>query len=266
VIPACQTTAQANDPNAQCSNGPITFWWPGATSSYKALLVKVDKRFSRRYQFTASYAYQDSKSINDVTQNLFNFFSSYGPDLPKHNLNISGTVDLPWRFQVSMISAVISRPPVEPIISGVDITGSNIGSGAYTPLPGHEFNGFLSQGDLQNLVNQYNTNFAGKPTPAAAAGLAPGQVFPKVTLPAHFNLGHDFTSQDLRVQKSFRFKERYEFRIIGEVFNIFNFGNLTGDNFSLTSPSSFGLPTQRVGQTFGSGGPRAFQIAGRFSF
>src|SRR5262249_36462510 len=31
VIPAC-IGAQANDPNAQCSNGPINFWWPGATS------------------------------------------------------------------------------------------------------------------------------------------------------------------------------------------------------------------------------------------
>jgi hypothetical protein len=274
VIPKC-TQAQANDPNANCSNGPMNFWWPGGTASYKALLVKVDKRFSHRYQFTASYAYQDSKSINDVTQNLVNFFSTYGPDLPKQNLNISGTVDLPWRFQVSLISAVISPPPVEPIISGVDISGTNFSaSGTYTPLPGHEYNGFLSHSELQNLVNQYNANFAGKPTPAGAAGLAGSvvaghffpQTFPTITLPAHYNLGHDFTSQDLRVQKSFRFKERYEFRIIGEVFNIFNFGNLTGDNFSLTSPSSFGLPTQRVGQTFGSGGPRAFQIAGRFSF
>ena len=266
VIPRC-TQAQANDPSANCSNGPINFWWPGGTASYKALLVKFDKRFSHRYQFTASYAYQDSKSINDVTQNLVDFFSSYGPDLPRNNLNISGSVDLPWRFQVSMISAVISRPPVEPFISGVDITGTNFSaSGTYTPLPGNQYNGFLSHSDLQNLVNQYNTNFAGKPTPAALAGLAPGQVFPKVTLPAHYNLGHNFTSQDLRLQKSFRFKERYEFRMIGEVFNIFNFGNLTGDNFALNSPASFGLPTQRVGQTFGSGGPRAFQLAARFSF
>ncbi|MGH9760894.1 MAG: hypothetical protein ACREAC_08625, partial [Blastocatellia bacterium] len=266
VIPACTSQAQANNPNAECSSGPIDFWWPGGTASYKALLVKVDKRFSRRYQFTASYAYQDSKSINDITQNLNNYFATYGPDLPKQNLNISGSVDLPWKFQISAISEIASRNPVEPVINGVDLTGTDITSNGYVPLPGSQYNGFLSHGQLQNLVNQYNSTYAGKPTPAALAGLNPGQVFPKVTLPSHYNLGHDFTSQDVRVTKTFRFKERYEIRVIGEVFNIFNFGNLTGDSYDLTTPSTFGLPTQRVGQTFGSGGPRAFQIAARFSF
>lgn len=266
VIPACQTQAQANDPNAECSSGPIDFWWPGGTASYKALLVKVDKRFSHRYQFTASYAYQDSKSINDIGKDVFNYFASYGPDLPRHNLNISGSVQLPKGFSVSMLSSLLSREPFEPTINGVDNTGSDFTSNGYTALPGSEYNAFLSKSQLENLVAQYNSTYAGKPTPAALAGLAPGQVFPRVTLPAHFNLGHDFTSQDVRVQKSFRFKERYELRLIGECFNIFNFGNLTGDAFSLTTPSTFGEPTQRVGQTFGSGGPRAFQVAARFSF
>jgi hypothetical protein len=65
--------------------------------------------------------------------------------------------------------------------------------------------------------------------------------------------------------KAFRFRERYEFGIMAEAFNIFNFGNSTGDNFNLASPGSLGVPTQRVSQTFGWGGPRAFQFAGRFS-
>ena len=266
VIPACQNTAQANSPTAQCSNGPIDFWWPGATASYKALLLKADKRFSRRYLFTASYAYQNSKSINDITYNLNNYFASYGPDLPKHVLNISGLVDLPWGIQFSMISSFISRPPINPVISGVDITGTNTQSTAYTSLPGHQYGSFLSHSDLQNLVNQYNANYAGKLTPAGVAGISAGQKYPTITLPAHYNLGHDFTSQDIRLTKSFRIRERLEFRLIAEGFNIFNFGNLTGDNYNLASPGSFGLPTQRVSSTFGSGGPRAFQFAGRLQF
>ena len=266
VIPACHGAAEINSPTAQCSNGPINFWWPGATASYRALLLKVDKRFSNRYQFTGSYAYQDSKGVNDVTQNLNNFFSSYGPNLPKHVLNISGTVDLPWKFQFSLISAFISPPPVEPTISGVDITGTDVQSSAYTPLPGEQYGGWLSKSKLQNLVNQYNTKYAGQLTPAGAAGILPGQKYPAIALPQHYNLGHDFTSQDIRLSKLFRFRERYELRIIAEAFNIFNFGNLTDDSFNLTSPASFGLPTQRVSSTFGSGGPRAFQFGGRFSF
>ena len=266
IIPACQSLAQINSPTAPCSNGPIDFWWPGATASYRALLLKVDKRFSHRYQFTGSYAYQDSKSINDVTQNLNNYFSTYGPDQPKHVLNISGIVDLPWGFQFSMLSAFNSPSPVEPLINGVDITGTNTQSSAYTPLPGEQYNGWLSHGDLQMLVNQYNSQYAGQPTPAGAAGISKGQKFPPITLPTHYNLGHDFTSQDIRLSKVFRFDERYEFRVMAEAFNIFNFGNLTGDSFNLASPGSFGLPLQRVSSTFGSGGPRAFQFAGRFSF
>ena len=266
VIPACQTAAQINSPTAQCSNGPIDFWWPGATASYRALLMKLEKRFSRRYQFTASYAYQHSYSINDITQNLNNYNSTYGPDQPKHVLNISGIVELPWGFQFSLLSAFISRPPVEPVIDGVDITGTNTQSTAYTPLPGEQYDGWLSQSQLQNLVNHYNSQYAGKPTSAGAAGISPGQTFPTVTLPSHYSLGNDFTSQDIRLTKTFRLKERYELRIIAEAFNILNFGNLTGDSFNLASPGSFGLPTQRVSSTFGSGGPRAFQFAGRFQF
>ncbi len=266
VIPACTSFAQQNNPAAQCSAGPIDFWWQGANSTYKALLVKLDKRYSRRYLFTASYAYQNSKSIGDVTQNLNNYNSTYGPDQPKNVLNISGVVDLPWKIQISLLSAFISRPPVEPVISGVDISGTNTQSGAYTPLPGNSYNGWLSQSQLQKLVAGYNSTYSGQLTPAALAGISPGQKFPVVTLPAHYNLGHDFTSQDIRLSKAIRFNDRFELRLIAEAFNILNFGNLTGDNFSLNSPASFGRPTQRVGQTFGSGGPRAFQFAGRFTF
>jgi hypothetical protein len=266
VIPACQGVAQINSPTAQCSNGPIDFWWPGGTASYRALLLKAEKRFSHRYQFTASYAYQHSYSINDITQNLNDYFSTYGPDQPRHVLNISGIVDLPWGFQFSLLSAFTSRTQTEPLIDGVDITGTNTQSSAYTPLPGEQYNGWLSHSQLRNLVNAYNANYAGKPTPAGAAGVSPGQKFPTITLPANYNLGHDFTSQDIRLTKIFRIRERYEFRIIAEAFNILNFGNLAGDSYNLASPGSFGVPTQRVSSTFGSGGPRAFQFAGRFQF
>ena len=60
--------------------------------------------------------------------------------------------------------------------------------------------------------------------------------------------------------------DRTQLRLIGEAFNIFNVSNLTNYNFNLVVPSTFGKANQRVGQTFGSGGPRAFQLAARFSF
>src|SRR5262249_11462030 len=234
--------------------------------------VKVDKRFSRRFQFTASYALQSSKSILDVTLDPLNFRASYGPDLPHHNLNISGFVDWPWGFQVSLLSAFLSHPPVVPTVNGVSNVGNlDTSNGGYTPflaLLGKGYSGFISKADLLKMVAQYNSTIAGTLTPAGQTpipGLT-GQKYPKITLPADFNLSEVFTSQDVRVTKTFSFRERYKLRIIGEVFNVFNTSNVQLFNLNLASTSSFGFPTQRIGQTFGSGGPRAFQVAARFMF
>jgi hypothetical protein len=53
--------------------------------------------------------------------------------------------------------------------------------------------------------------------------------------------------------------------LIGEVFNVYNAANLVGHSEDLTS-AAFGQPTSRATQIFGSGGPRAFQVATRLSF
>ena len=69
VIPRCiDGCAERADPNAQCSNGAITFWTPGGREVYNGLLVKLDKRFSNRYLFGASYALTDREGIIDGHQ------------------------------------------------------------------------------------------------------------------------------------------------------------------------------------------------------
>ena len=270
IIPPCTSLAQASNPNAQCSSGPINFWWPGATSEYKALLVRFDKRLSKRYQFTASYALQDSQSVRDVTQNLNDFGGTYGPDSPRHNLTLSTLVDLPWQFQVSFLSTYLSREPVAPIIQGVDNTGTNISSGGYTPLLAilgkGNYSDFISKADLESMIADYNSRIAGTLTPAGAAGVSRNQRYPRLTLPSNYRLGDPFSSQDVRLTKTINLTGNVNLRLIGEVFNIFNTSNLTNFNYNLANPAVFGQANQRVGQTFGSGGPRAFQFAGRLSF
>ena len=54
--------------------------------------------------------------------------------------------------------------------------------------------------------------------------------------------------------------------VIGEIFNLFNIANLGGYSGTLNNPAAFGQPTSRASQVFGSGGPRAIQLAARFSF
>ena len=94
--------------------------------TYKGLLLKADKRFSNRYLLSASYALQFSDSIRDVTQDLNDYFATYGPDLPRHNLTVSGIVDLPWRMQLSVLSTFLSRPPVAPTINGFNNSGTAV--------------------------------------------------------------------------------------------------------------------------------------------
>ena len=62
--------------------------------------------------------------------------------------------------------------------------------------------------------------------------------------------------------------------LTGQAFNLFNISNLSGYTFTLDQKAAagavqtyqFGQATARAAQTFGSAGPRAFQLAARFSF
>jgi hypothetical protein len=93
-----------------------------------------------------------------------------------------------------------------------------------------------------------------------------------VVLPQNYALGDGFNSQDLRLTKTFTYKERNKLSLFAEGFNVLNIANLGGYSFNLdqVTPTnqtySFGQPTSRAGQVFGSGGPRAFQLGGRFQF
>jgi hypothetical protein len=260
VIPIC-TGTQASIPGFGCSTGPITFWQPGARGTYNGLLMKLDKRFANRFQLTASYAFQHQNAANGV-YDLTNYNSSYGPanGTPHQILSIVGTVDLPWGFSLGFISTTSSRPPVEPIVTGVEING--LTGVTNTPLPGVGFNCFNGGGcgksDLAAAVASWNSTYAGKKD-------ATGKAIPQLTLPQNYEFGEGLNSQDVRLTKVFTLKERYKFSVFAEMFNVFNLSNLSRFNFNVNS-GAFGVPTQRAAQVFGTGGPRALQIGGRFSF
>ena len=258
VIPRCTSPAQAADPRAQCSTGPMTFFEPSERSNYKALLVKLDKRFSSRYQFTLSYALAGLTGMNGIA-NLDNWFSTWGPRGGRHTLNFSTVIDLPAKFQVSFISSASTRGPVRPNITAIDLDGDG---SDYEPLPGIDFKKRdLSRSEISTLVDRYNQTYAGRPTvrnPAAR--------YPTLGQPSNYEFGDQFTSQDLRLTKIFQFAERYKISVFGEVFNVFNIANLGGYSFDLTNLPAFGRPTVRSNQVFGSGGPRAFQLGARFNF
>jgi hypothetical protein len=252
-------------------------WTPEGRSVYDGLLVKLNKRFSHHFNFVASYALQKNLG-EDASQNPLNFMAGYGPTpgLGKQNLNIAGTVQLPWGFTLTMNSSILTRPPATAYIPG-DILGTGDSNGAGTAIstlvPGLQFDCFgysCGKGTLTKAVAEYNATYAGKTAPN-------GSVNPYAFVPSDFQFSDPTISQDFRLTKTFTVKERYKFAIFGEVFNAFNISNLLyssyvlGTSNSLSTPpapgsNTYGQPNNRTANIFGSGGPRSFQIGGRFSF
>jgi hypothetical protein len=259
VISRC-VGQQALDPRVRCSTGPVGVQFSAASSRYQGLLLKVDRRWARRYQFSLAYALASSVGLEQVTDND-NWFSSYGPTDAdrRHSLTGSGIVDLPWGMRLSSISTFASRPPFRAQLFGLDLNGDGTTNDLLPGIGWNELNRGAGTDDLRASVQSFNSTVAGGRTPT-------GQLIPAVTLPNQFGLADRFFSVDFRLGKIVRFGERYELNVFAEVFNTLNVANLTGYGTNVLDPSSFGQPSSRITQVFGPGGPRAFQLGGRFSF
>ncbi len=260
VIPKC-LGAQGKNPQALCSLGAIDVnEWEGR-ATYKGLLLRANKRFSHGFQILGSYAYSSNTGTNNGNGfNLDNWLQNSGP-LPNdytHILNLAAVMQLPLRFELGLNFSYSSAPPFSAYVGQNDFNGDGTTGDLLPGTTVNAFNRGMGRADLEQLVAQFNSKYA---LTKDAHGLA----IPRLTLPANFAFGDDFHSLDLRLSRSFVFQERWRLSLIGEVFNLYNKANLTGYSGDLTSPA-FGQPTSRATQVFGSGGPRAFQLAMRATF
>ncbi len=289
VIPLC-TPAQsaALNPQDQCSTGAITVYGGDANYRYQALQVKLDKRFSSRLQFTGSYALAKNTGFVAVTQ-YNNPALDYGNvGTPRHTLIVSGVYETPDvhaqsrivrgllnAWTVAFISETDSAPPLDTTLSGLDLDGDGISTTLLPGINGHNLLGQgLSQSKLRALVAQYNatvearTRIVTNPdgTQSVIRPRTPfNQIISPIVLPGKISAGDSFISQDVRLTKKFNIKEKVTLSLIGEVFNLFNVANLTGYSSVLNQPN-YAQPSARAGQAFGTGGPRAFQVASRVEF
>jgi len=291
VIPVC-TTAQLATPKFPCSSSVILAYWSGISTRYTGLLMKLNKRFSNGWQFTASYALSrywlnTNSNVNAVSiDHLYETAGIGGGDVP-HRFTFSGFYELPAykgesrllrgllnSWQVGLISDMRSAPPLNPNI-GIDLDGDGI---SRFTLPGIPWNGFgrgYSADDIRKAVDQYNATY---PTPDVNATnkkrTPQNQVIPIIKLPDNFSSGDPFFSQDVRLTRLVRIGEKVKMSLIVESFNVFNIANLTSYGSGLNAlvaagqvqQATFGQPGDRVNQIFGTGGPRAFQFAARISF
>lgn len=230
---------------------------------YDGLLIGVEKRFSEKFGFRASYTL--SKTFNYANDDQIPFSNGpidsnnlrreFGPSPndQRHRFVAAGTLELPYGFRFSPILTLASGVPMDILMpdasSRVPLLQRNAGGRLFKDVS--ELNAFITQVNGQGGIN-------GAPLPLAPAD-------------AKFNDG--FGSLDARISKVFKLRDRFRLEPILEVFNVFNTTNILGrsnTNYSgfgnVLGSDSFGRPVTTAGGVFGSGGPRAFQIAGRFSF
>ncbi len=265
-------------PNNPVVGGPdsVTNLESSVKTKYDGFLLSIEKRFSRHYQFRASYtlskafnyANDDQIPFSNGPLNPGNLNLEYGPtpNDQRHRFTFSGVWDLPAAIHLAPIFTLASGVPMDILVAG---------GGQRIPQLQRNAGGrlFHNAAELNTVLKQIND-----------AGGFGGQSLPLVSENARFN--DSFNSFDLRLSKVFRVGERVKIEPLVEVFNLFNITNVLGfskSNYSGFSnvlvrdsndptsagflrSSSFGQPVTTAGGVFGSGGPRAFQFAARVTF
>ena len=192
--------------------------------------MKLDKRFSNRYQFTASYALSSSRGFflrGGLPEDQDDWFANPGPqdNDSRHRFTFSGVANLPWGIQGSLIAVYASKARS---MLGYPVTLTSTA----TAWPAIHCLGsrstILAAGtDADAVVQDSSDN-----TTANIAKPSNGLIRPLVIAP-DFKFGDAFHSQDLRFSKEIRFKERYGIQGLVEIFNVFNVSNLTGYSTTL---------------------------------
>ncbi len=261
------------------TQGPdnVTDLESAVNTKYDALWVSVRQRFAKYGEFDAAYTLAKAFNYANDDQIPFeyspidptNLQDEYGPppNDQRHRLVMSGIANLPLQFHFAPIWTIASGVPMDILLPDgserVPTLQRNAGGRKFHNA--QQLNAFIAA-----------TNAAGGVYEASANG---NVILPQVSPKARFN--DSFNSLDFRLDRSFHLGDRYTVNLLGEAFNTFNATNILGvsnlnySGFANTlSPdqnnpnfsSSFGTPVSTAGGVFGSGGPRAFQLAAKFSF
>jgi carboxypeptidase family protein len=194
--------------------GRVNFWVSTANNTYRALLLKVDKRMSDHYQFLASYtlsAAKDTQATNLIADQYgFESIERYGAADRRHRLVVSGIVQLPADTQLSAIGDFRSSLRFAPTANFGDLNNDG-----YTgDLPAGVMPGSGCRDLNLDAVNASRTS----------RGLTP---VTQVDCPG-------FANVDLRFSKFFRLgNQRAE--VIAQLFNIFNRANFNVANANISA-------------------------------
>ena len=257
---------------------------PLGFSTYNALEVVIDKRFSHGLTTYANYVW--SKALANETSSMVN--DNGGRPLDYYNLKLEKSVsanDVPHMFKAyvdyqlpvgkgkafmgggGVSNALFGGWSVSTVLNY--FSGTPLGFGGSGALSGG-WNGAgnranIAPGDLKAsgfdkaAFQIVNTNlpvdtYLNKSLFSDPAPLTLGNSAYRLTQIRNFGV----ISEDLGLQKNHTFKDRYRFQLRAEFLNMFNRHQLGGINTSITSPA--------FGQVTSVSGFRVVQVGTRFDF
>jgi hypothetical protein len=206
--------------NAQVSNG---------SSNYNAFNVDLKKRFSRNFQFVASYTWShtidDSSDLQTLLlpQNNYNLKAERSNSLfdQRHRFVFSGLVTSPggWR-SAGGFSRVLADFSVAPIIE-------------------------ISSGRPFNILTGVDTNAdqssqTDRPSVGANGVLTLPAPFSDGTLGRNAGITTGYASFDMRISRVIHITERLKLNVIAEGFNLFNRFNEAAVSPQFTDVNAFG--------------------------
>jgi hypothetical protein len=242
--------------------------YPGATSSYHALQVSVERRMTADLSFEANYTW--SKAIDQYSTDVSPGFGAMPiPGNRRENQGLAD-FDVPHRMVVSYVWA-LPRLSGHPAWLRQTIGGWE-SSGIFTVQDGRTFTVTSGQDNSRSGINSDRADLIGNPHLDTGrsrgeligryfntAAFAPNALGTFGTSPRSVLRGPGLATFDVAITKTFPIKERVSAQFRTEFFNAFNRPNFT-------NPYAVQSVASRFGKLETAGDPRIMQFALKLSF
>ncbi len=209
-------------------------------SEYKAVTLKLNRRYAGRFQLQAHYTWSEDKDTDSNERSATGVTVS-DPSNPRfdwglaerdveNRLVVSGLIELPGKVRISGIAEYRSGRPWSAVDPGADFAYCGFGALGF------------------NCVEAYAVDDRG------------------LLIPRNAFRNESITRLDMRISKLFAIGSKYDIEIFGEVFNLFDqnsfelVGGFGGQRQRDPSNAEFGLADARVTT------PRQVQLGARLSF
>lgn len=203
--------------------------------------VRSNPSLSQRANFSLAYGYGVVRNNSATLAYAFDFSGEYARTNPRHNLNLLGTFNLPYRFVLSPTVNYTSAPPFN-ITLGLDPNGDN----SFLERP--TFGALAARCSQLSLTADW----------CDVSGYDPN-----ATIPRNWGEGHPNLSVSMRLSRTFTFgraangknqdSRTYNLNLGLQVTNLINRVNL-GSPVGVMNSNRFGRSTSASGSFGGFGG------------